>query len=519
MATRPENDLEAIYKCRLDVDKKSCEKSPLWMLLGLNPSGSPSDVAPETYRDGASFEIRVGQAISWNPPEHVVGSKYAVTPNLPTGLGLNEDSGVISGTPTTVASSASYTITQTKPDTSTTTYTLAIAITGASSGESGTGGNETGGNTGGGTPEKTNPVQFTPNMGRYFYLPSEEITLTSGTPGAVIHYTLDGTEPTTSSPVYTAPLGKIWSFAGVDIKAMAVKSGLANSDVYKAEYQIIPLRTGQTSASYAPNDNVSYTMGATRGYTDNGDGTILDTATNLTWQKCSRGQNNDGTCSGSATTANWTDANSYCNSLSLAGKTWRLPTRLELETLVDHGQNAPAIHGTYFPGTPAHEFWTSSRFMTTSSAWYVHFTYGNTDRISDTNSYRVRCVSGRSRDHKNRFILREDGDIYDMSTGIVWKKCNEGESGSNCIGTATTYTWEQAVTACGTYSLPTANALRSLAEADMSVFPTQSGNYWSVTAHSVSPGTHAWFADTLTGSIAVTAKTNTYKVRCMTLTK
>ena len=40
-------------------------------------------------------------------------------------------------------------------------------------------------------------------------------------------------------------------------------------------------------------------------FTDNGNGTINDNNTGLMWQKCSVGQNNDSTCSGSAVTYNW----------------------------------------------------------------------------------------------------------------------------------------------------------------------------------------------------------------------
>ncbi|MBV5349935.1 hypothetical protein JZU71_01895, partial [bacterium] len=43
-------------------------------------------------------------------------------------------------------------------------------------------------------------------------------------------------------------------------------------------------------------------------FTDNANGTITDNNTGLLWQKCSVAQNNDATCSGTATTHNWYQA-------------------------------------------------------------------------------------------------------------------------------------------------------------------------------------------------------------------
>lgn len=62
-----------------------------------------------------------------------------------------------------------------------------------------------------------------------------EVVLATTTAGATIHYTVDGTTPTLDSPVYTA---KIKITAGVTIKAIAVKEGMAGSDALSATYTI-----------------------------------------------------------------------------------------------------------------------------------------------------------------------------------------------------------------------------------------------------------------------------------------
>lgn len=61
------------------------------------------------------------------------------------------------------------------------------------------------------------------------------VTITSATEGATIHYTIDGTEPTSTSTVYSEPIIVVFD---VTIKAIAVKEGFENSDVATATYTI-----------------------------------------------------------------------------------------------------------------------------------------------------------------------------------------------------------------------------------------------------------------------------------------
>lgn len=58
---------------------------------------------------------------------------------------------------------------------------------------------------------------------------SNAVSITCGTDGATIYYTLDGGTPTTSSTEYTGPLTE--NVSGVTIKAIAVKDGMINSIV------------------------------------------------------------------------------------------------------------------------------------------------------------------------------------------------------------------------------------------------------------------------------------------------
>ncbi|WP_245585195.1 chitobiase/beta-hexosaminidase C-terminal domain-containing protein [Solimonas flava] len=84
---------------------------------------------------------------------------------------------------------------------------------------------------------------FSPAGGTY--AERQVVTITDTTPGAVIHYTQDGSAPTTDSPVYNSPL----SIASTTtVKAMAVAAGYTNSPVTTAEYVISPAGDGGGAA-------------------------------------------------------------------------------------------------------------------------------------------------------------------------------------------------------------------------------------------------------------------------------
>lgn len=95
--------------------------------------------ATEMAPGGLTYSINpanfgVGQAIPSETPSLGSGSQpvtYSVNPPLPTGLSLNPSTGVISGTPTAIASAGSFTITATN-GAGMTSATLSIAVSSAS---------------------------------------------------------------------------------------------------------------------------------------------------------------------------------------------------------------------------------------------------------------------------------------------------------------------------------------------------------------------------------------------------
>jgi len=83
------------------------------------------------------------------------------------------------------------------------------------------------------------------------------ITLTSATPGAVIYYTLDGTNPTTASTVYTLPF--TLEKGDVTVKTFAVKTDLKDSSINVAAFTVVQGLTykNKTTGNYTIIGNIS----------------------------------------------------------------------------------------------------------------------------------------------------------------------------------------------------------------------------------------------------------------------
>jgi hypothetical protein len=111
---------------------------------------------------------------------------------------------------------------------------------------------------------------FTPAPGTY--TASVDVTLACPTPGAAIRYTLDGAAPTSTSPLYTAPLRLT---ATTPIKAMAFKSGMTESAMSSGTYTVQVATPTLTPApgTYTTSVNVALacaTSGAAIRYTLDG---------------------------------------------------------------------------------------------------------------------------------------------------------------------------------------------------------------------------------------------------------
>lgn len=144
----------------------------------------------------------------------------------------------------------------------------------------------------------------------------------------------------------------------------------------------------------APSPSPRYTW--TGGDESTKDDVVYDKVTHLVWQRKSP-----------LSSYAWEDAKNYCKCLNGESTPvscevdkiprypsgWRLPTRIELATIVDYNRLSPSINTAAFPSTPSGAFWSSSSFAgNPSSAWLVYFDYGSVGSDYVAGAFRVRCV-------------------------------------------------------------------------------------------------------------------------------
>lgn len=260
-------------------------------------------------------------------------------------------------------------------------------------------------------------------------------------------------------------------------------------------------------------------------YTDLGNGAVLDNVTCLAWEKA------PGTPQ-----AYWQANSDHCASLassSYAGRgDWRLPTRVEMASIVDYTRTGDAINTTAFPKEP-------SGYYRTGSDWYETITGQNSSGFSwiygmssgfTSNAYAkatsmayVRCVSGNGAGEAqgtfavappNQYTVAA-GEVTDNYTGLIWQQTDSATPAG-----ATGVPWASAANYCATLGLnghtwrvPSINELATLVNEALvgpainrTIFPnTKSGSksnnwYWANRVYGTS--TYGWainFDDGFTG--------------------
>ena len=120
-------------------------------------------------------------------------------------------------------------------------------------------------------------------------------------------------------------------------------------------------------------------------FKDNGDGTVTDNYSGLTWQKVQ-----------SPNSMTWEEALIYANGLSLTGKSdWRVPNIKELQSLNDEKLMKPSFNKTFFPGILSGNFWSStSQVNSPARAWDLNVEYGIVSYNDKTVRENVLCVRG-----------------------------------------------------------------------------------------------------------------------------
>jgi hypothetical protein len=196
-------------------------------------------------------------------------------------------------------------------------------------------------------------------------------------------------------------------------------------------------------------------------YTDNGDGTVTDNVTGLTWQQ-SPDTDGDGAID-VADKRTYSQAGDYCQNLTLAGHAdWRLPDIKQLYSLIDFGRLDPSgyngsdtsglvpfIDTGYFDfaygDTAAGERIIDAQFA--SSTLYVATTMNGAETMfglnladgrikgyptgpvpgqSEGKTFYLLCVRGKIGYGVNNLVDNGDGTITDHATGLMWAQHDAG---------------------------------------------------------------------------------------------
>jgi hypothetical protein len=122
-------------------------------------------------------------------------------------------------------------------------------------------------------------------------------------------------------------------------------------------------------------------------FTNNGNGTINDNLTGLTWQQVPN-----------ADTLTWENALVYAEGLTLGGfSDWRLPNIKELQSINDERIINPSVPTTYFSTIGIKKYWSSTSLPNqTTRAWYLSTQVGITTYELKTARQSLICVRGNS---------------------------------------------------------------------------------------------------------------------------
>ncbi len=253
-------------------------------------------------------------------------------------------------------------------------------------------------------------------------------------------------------------------------------------------------------------------------------GTVTDTVTGLTW-----------VASVPDRRFTWQEARNYCSCLSLGGQSdWRLPSQIELVSIIDFGASDPAIDTTAFPDTPKDWTWTASPYTAVAGVqpWAVSFgtgmttSYGEGVPIETLVRNWTRCVRGPLGNASAPAYVVASDTVYDPVTDLTWQRAVGAErfvyadAASRCAGL---------MLGAATWRLPTVKELESLfggaaggAFATSSVFQVVAGHipaFWSSTGDVAAPGLNRWavseYGDAMQASEQPTADMFDKSVICL----
>ncbi|HEX5658145.1 MAG TPA: DUF1566 domain-containing protein [Polyangiales bacterium] len=160
-------------------------------------------------------------------------------------------------------------------------------------------------------------------------------------------------------------------------------------------------------------------------------GLVTDRVTGLVWERDLPTSYAGCGTPGPSGPCTWQEARAYCAQLALDGKQWRLPSMIELLSLVDvRADEPPAIGRTAFPDrSKAERFWTASpSTVIEGNAWNIGFGRGDANVVRLEEKHWARCVHGvptRPGTPLQRYEVIGDA-ILDRRTELTWQRTLSG---------------------------------------------------------------------------------------------
>jgi hypothetical protein len=213
-----------------------------------------------------------------------------------------------------------------------------------------------------------------------------------------------------------------------------------------------------------------------------GKDTVLDNTTGLMWERVPP-----------ETLQPLADVTTRCTSLAAGGyNDWRVPTRIELLSILDYGQSGTLLNANIFgsiesPGYDT-EMWSVSTYPLTSldgQQFLVDTAYSFTMVDMPTGPYLSRCVrSGCISTAPTRFSVSGDTAL-DLITRVVWQRGTAPAAMTS--DAAQTYCAMLQLDSMTGWRLPTIRELASIYDETQLTAPL-----WDTTTFSPANGTEFW---------------------------
>ena len=212
---------------------------------------------------------------------------------------------------------------------------------------------------------------------------------------------------------------------------------------------------------------------------------------------------------------------------------WRVPSIMELATIVNNNKQDPTFDITRFPNGKSQAYWSSNPDVNDGTkAWTINFYSGINNLKTKVSTFQVRLVSGTylaNGTPDSRYSINGDGTATDLITGLMWRQCPEGLSGTDCsTGAAGTKVWGGTMKDAKTstfagyddWRLPNIKELMTIVDFDsagtttnQATFPGVTMTVWTSSPVIGGDASHSWMLHFGTGLITSKSRVNSKHAR------